>query len=81
MAGCSVPERPGALYQSGNPTENGFLLLVEKGADGRPGADGARGPAGETPQYTLRFDGKQLTIINSVTNQREAVSPDLTGPS
>lgn len=70
----------GTTYRNGNPTDNGFLLLVAKGSDGRPGVDGKEGPMGPMPNYNLKFDGKQLVIIDQ-NGVRKAVSPELTGPS
>lgn len=67
-------------FKAGNPADNGFLLLIKKGADGRPGAPGAPGKPGPMPEYSLKFDGKQLVVIDQ-NGVRKAVSPELTGPS
>lgn len=67
-------------FKAGNPADNGFLLLIQKGADGRPGAPGAPGKPGPMPEYSLKFDGKQL-VISDQNGVRKAVSPELTGPS
>ena len=69
----------GTSFRSGDPANNGFLLLVQKGEDGRDGVPGRQGPAGPEPDYQLRFNGKQL-IISDEHGVRKAVSPDLTGP-
>lgn len=66
-------------FRSGDPAENGFLLLVEKGQQGRDGVNGERGPKGDEPDYQLKFDGKQL-VISDEHGVRKAVSPNLTGP-
>ena len=70
----------GVSFRSGNPADNGFLLLVQKGADGRQGIDGKEGPMGPMPNYALSFDGKQLVVVEQPSGIRKAVSPDLTGP-
>lgn len=70
----------GVTYVNDNPANHGFLLLIEKGQDGQPGAPGAPGKPGPMPNYTLKFDGKQLVIIDQ-NGVRKAVSPELTGPS
>ena len=70
----------GVPFRSGNPADNGFLLLVQKGADGRQGIDGKEGPMGPMPNYALSFDGKQLVVVEQPSGIRKAVSPDLTGP-
>lgn len=70
----------GVTYKAGNPADNGFLLLVQKGADGRQGIDGKEGPMGPMPNYSLSFDGKQMVVIEQPSGVRKAVSPDLTGP-
>lgn len=70
----------GVTYVNDNPANHGFLLLIEKGQDGQPGAPGVPGKPGPMPNYTLKFDGKQLVIIDQ-NGVRKAVSPELTGPS
>lgn len=70
----------GVSFKAGDPANNGFLLLVQKGADGRQGVDGKEGPMGPMPNYTLSFDGKQMVVVEQPTGIRKAVSPDLTGP-
>ena len=75
----SDPQR-GVSYKAGNPANNGFLLLIKKGENGQPGAPGAPGKPGPMPEYSLKFDGKQLVIIDQ-NGVRKAVSPELTGPS
>ena len=70
----------GVSYKAGNPADNGFLLIIQKAQDGRPGPAGAPGAPGPMPNYTLKFDGKQLVIIDQ-NGVRKAVSPELTGPS
>jgi hypothetical protein len=70
----------GVSFRSGNPADNGFLLLVQRGADGRQGIDGKEGPMGPMPNYTLSFDGKQMIVVEQPSGIRKAVSPDLTGP-
>ena len=70
----------GTLYRAGDPADNGFLLLVKQGKDGRPGVDGKPGPIGPTPEYTLKFVGKQLYILDQ-NGVAKAVSPELTGPA
>ena len=69
----------GARYVAGDPANNGFLLLVAKGTDGRQGIDGQQGPIGPMPELWMRFNGKQLEIGDQTA--RKAISPDLTGPS
>ena len=70
----------GSTYQAGSPSANNFLLLVEKGKDGRQGIDGKPGPVGPKPGYRMRFNGKQLEIFNE-DGTREAVSDELVGPA
>ena len=65
----------GVNYKHGDPKDNGFLLLVKRGKDGRPGVDGQPGPMGPEPNYQLRFDGRQLVIIDQ-NGVRKAVSPE-----
>ena len=77
---CVGDTGEGVPYKAGNPADNGFLLLVQKGADGRQGIDGKEGPMGPMPNYTLSFDGKQLVVVEQPSGIRKAVSPDLTGP-
>ena len=70
----------GVGYRPGSPSDNGFLMIVQKGKEGKDGAPGQPGQPGPAPEYTLKFDGKQLIIIDQ-NGVRKAASPELTGPA
>lgn len=66
-------------FVSGDPTNNGFLLLVKKGSDGQRGVDGQPGPAGELPNIHVKFTGDQMEVWDQ--GGRLAVSDHLSGPA
>jgi len=59
--------------------ERDLLKLVSEGKQGIQGVAGKNGLPGETPDFQVQFDGKQLIVLKD--GVRKAVSSDLTGPS
>ena len=71
----------GIYTTSSKPDENGgFLCIIKKGADGKPGIQGIQGKDGRTPEIKVKFEGKQLVIYDAISGTRLSASADLTGP-